>query len=33
LPWWIRPLRHLLFKLQPQLSEVWRLIQVQASVS
>lgn len=33
LPWWIRPFRHLLFKLQPQLSEVWRLIQVQASVS
>lgn len=33
LPWWIRPIRHLLFRLQPQLSEVWRLIQVQASVS
>jgi O-methyltransferase involved in polyketide biosynthesis len=26
LPWWIRPIRHLLFKLQPNLSEVWRLI-------
>jgi O-methyltransferase involved in polyketide biosynthesis len=26
LPWWIRPIRHLLFKLQPDLSEVWRLI-------
>ncbi len=32
LPWWIRPFRHLLFRLQPQLSEAWRLIQVQASV-
>lgn len=31
LPWWIRPFRHLLFRLQPQLSEVWRLIQLQVS--
>jgi O-methyltransferase involved in polyketide biosynthesis len=32
LPWQIRPFRHLLFRLQPQLSQVWRLIQLQVSV-
>jgi O-methyltransferase involved in polyketide biosynthesis len=30
LPWWIRPFRHLLFRLQPKLRRVWRLIHLQA---
>jgi O-methyltransferase involved in polyketide biosynthesis len=29
LPWWIRPIRHLLFRLQPKLREVWRLIHLE----
>lgn len=29
LPWWIRPIRHLLFRLRPELCGVWRLIHLE----
>jgi O-methyltransferase involved in polyketide biosynthesis len=31
LPWWIRPIRYLLFRLQPELRRVWRLIHLDIS--
>jgi O-methyltransferase involved in polyketide biosynthesis len=31
LPWWIRPIRHWLFRLQPDLRQVWRLIHLNIS--
>jgi O-methyltransferase involved in polyketide biosynthesis len=31
LPWWIRPIRYLLFRLQPELRGVWRLIHLDIS--
>jgi O-methyltransferase involved in polyketide biosynthesis len=33
LPWWIRPIRHWLFRFQPKLREVWRLIHLEISQS
>jgi O-methyltransferase involved in polyketide biosynthesis len=31
LPWWIRPIRHWLFRLKPELRKVWRLIHLEIS--